>query len=669
MTDAVRLARTLSSVNQSDSDEILGPHRAARVQAILLVLEDLHWADDATLLLLQHIAQRLIEMPVLIVGTYRDVELDVARPLARALRELTRQRLTERLTLSRLPEEDVSAMLRALSGQEPPDALVRVIYRETEGNPFFVEEVYRHLSEEGKLFDAEGRWRSDLRVSELDVPEGVRLVIGQRLERVCEDCRRVLTAAAVVGRGFSFELLEALGDVGADVLLDAIDEAERAHLIISTADGPEARFSFAHELIRQTLVTGLSLPRRQRRHLRVAEAMERLYAHALEEHAADLAHHFYQAGSAADPEKTVRHLALAGDQAMEAAAFEDALRHYDDAFSLQPADDRRGRADLLYKRGQALRSLGRLEEALADWRGALAAHEELGNAEDVGRVCFTLAEQLAYSGKMAESLEIGRRGLAALGERVNADRCRLLAQAGGHLSLSGDYYAAASLLAEALTMAETLGDQVLLGSVLVYKTILHSWHLQPLDAVDAGLRAADILREAGDLGNLTNLSWNTQVALLYLGRLTEAAEIGREGEPLATRLGNLGALLVLRRGMAFGQFMVTGDIKRFEEFVKADLELCRRTGVPWISNSYTNLGHVHLWRGEWGQALAQYQEAANLEPPGFLAGFDSGALFLGKAYVGDGDSALAVLEQSREKLPRPGQANVIGVWAKNLIRI
>ena len=645
--------------------------RAAGVQPLFLVWEDLHWGDDATLLLLQHIAQRLHEVPMLIVGTYRDVELDVARPLARALEELLRQRLAHDLPLKRLPEADVAAMLRVLSGQEPPAPLVQEVFRETEGNPFFVEEVFKHLTEEGKLFDAQGRWRPDLSIRELDVPRGVRLVIGRRLERVCPECRGVLTTAAVIGRGFSFELLEMLGDpsvgsgqgLDADALLDAVDEAERAHLIISTADGSEARFTFAHELIRQTLVSSLSLPRRQRRHLRVAEAMERLYARTLEEHAADLAHHFYQAGTAADPEKTVRYLALAGHQAMEAAAFEDALRYDESALSLQPVDDLRGKADLLYKRGLALRSLGRWEEAMADWRAALAAHEEMGNAEAVGRVSFTLADQLAYSGKLAESLEIQRRGLAALGERVSADRCRLLAQTGTHLSLSGDYDAAASVLAEALTMAETLGDQRLLGLVLAYKTVHHSWHLQPLDAVDAGLRAAEIVREAGAVTYLAGFLWNTQFALLYLGRLAEAAEIARELEPLATRLGNLGALLTVRRGAALGEFMLTGDLEKQAQFAKADLEVCRSTGMAWISHSYTWLGLGHFWRGQWEEALENFEEAARLEAPGFFAGHDWGQLFLGKAYVGDRDSALAMLEQSQGNLPRPGRANTVGTWA------
>src|SRR3990172_1791618 len=129
--------------------------RAGRAQPLLLVLDDLHWADDSTMLLVQHIAQQLHEMPVLIVGTYRDVELDVARPLARALEELLRQRLAHRIAIRRLPHDDVAAMLQALSGQEPPTPLVEVVFSETEGNPFFVEEVFQHLAEEGKLFDAQ----------------------------------------------------------------------------------------------------------------------------------------------------------------------------------------------------------------------------------------------------------------------------------------------------------------------------------------------------------------------------------------------------------------------------------------------------------------------------------------------------------------------------------
>ena len=162
--------------------------RAARAQPLLLLLDDLHWADDSTLLLLQHIAQQLREVPVLILGTYRDVELDVGRPLARTLEELLRQRLAHRIALRRLPQDDVAAMLDALSGQEPPAPLVQAVYAETEGNPFFVEEVFQHLAEEGKLFDAQGRWRADLRVGRAGRagggPPGHRPSAGARLRGV-----------------------------------------------------------------------------------------------------------------------------------------------------------------------------------------------------------------------------------------------------------------------------------------------------------------------------------------------------------------------------------------------------------------------------------------------------------------------------------------------------
>jgi class 3 adenylate cyclase/tetratricopeptide (TPR) repeat protein len=637
--------------------------RAGRAQPLFLVLEDLHWAEDSTMLLLQHIAQRLQEMPVLIVGTYRDVELDVARPLARGLRELTRQRLAHRLALRRLPQDAVEAMLRALSGQEPPPSLVQAVYSETEGNPFFVEEVFKHLAEEGKLFDVQGRWRRDLSISELDVPEGIRLVIGQRLERLNEEWRRALTAAAAIGRAFSFELLEALGEVDTDVLLDAVDEAERAHLITAVSDGPEDRFTFAHELIRQTLLSGLSSPRRRRLHLRVAEAMERVYARALEEHAADLAHHLDQAGAAADPRKTVHYLMLAGERAMAAAAFEEALRHYESALSLQLTDDRRVHADLLYKRGLARRSLGRWEEALVDWREALAAYDELGDAEAVGRICYEMSVQFIWAARPEKAMETARYGLVTLGERVSADRCRLLARAGLTLSGAGYHTAADGMLTQAMAIAEQLGDQRLLGTVLAGKAFNHCFHMEMPDAVDSGLRAAELLRSVGDLWELTRALWGTQVALLLLCRFDEVAEVGDELEPLAARLGHLGALLIARRSRGVRELMLMADLDRYEKFARGDLEFCHSAGMPWISHSYSYIGLADFWRGRWQEALEHFQEAVKLESLGPFAASDWALLFLWKAYSDDKREALAMLREKMGDLPRSGQRNTLGAWS------
>jgi predicted ATPase len=166
-----------------------------------------------------------------------------------------------------------------------------------------VEEVFHYLSEEGRLFDAEENWRQDLHVKALDVPEGIRLVIGRRIERLSEETRRVLTTVAVIGRSFDLTLLNALGDAQEDTLLTALEEAEAAKLILSFSAGRDVRWEFAHGLIRQTLESSLSLPRRQRMHLRVAEAMERAYGARVDRYAPDVAQHLYQAGAAAASEK------------------------------------------------------------------------------------------------------------------------------------------------------------------------------------------------------------------------------------------------------------------------------------------------------------------------------------------------------------------------------
>jgi predicted ATPase len=224
---------------------------------------------------------------------------------------------------------------------------VSLIYEESQGFPFFVEEVYRHLIEEGKVFNAAGEFRKDIKIAETDVPENVRLIIGRRLERLDENEKQALAAAAVIGRSFSFQLLSEISQIDIDELFTVIEKTQQMGIIISSAEGPERPFTFAHELVRQTLLATISGPRRQQLHASVADAIERLYSGAVNERAGDIANHLLKAGSFGDGQKLVRYLTLAGKGALEAAAFEEARRSFRTALSHPGAVDKGVRTELL----------------------------------------------------------------------------------------------------------------------------------------------------------------------------------------------------------------------------------------------------------------------------------------------------------------------------------
>ncbi len=633
--------------------------RAAAVRPQALLLEDLHWADESTLLVVRHVAEQLHEMPILVVGTYRDVELDVTRPFARVLEDLHRRRLAHRVTLKRLGEADVGALIRGLVGKDPPPDLVNLVFSETEGNPFFVEEVIRHLLEENRLFDSAGEFRSGLQIGEVDVPEGVRLVLGRRIERLGDDARRILSGAAIVGRDFSFELLRAISDVDADAVLDAVDDAERARLVVSQ-EGREGTMRFAHELIRQTLLSELSLPRRQRLHLRIAEALEQLGRG--DEHPADIAHHLYQAGVAADPQRTIHYLVLAGERALEAAAFEDAFTHFRRAHELGRTDDPRTAAQVLARLGVAQRSLGRLDDAMESWGQALALFEELGDSEAFGSLCVETAAQLAILGRFPESFQMAQRGLDALGPRTSVDRARLLLRAGVMLSLVGSYDQAQQMFDEASTLADALADEHLLGHVHYTLGIHYFGSCAFGSSVSALARAVELLRKSGDAWTLSEALGYQAAAAGFAGRPQEAEAHGQEAVALAQKLGNARGQILASRALEWGcAWPSSADFDRLERFSERDLAFQESIGLPWVCDSYTAFGLLAFWRGEWEQALRHHEEAARREVPGALGG-NAAFVWLCLAYLGRRGEALDRLEEKADQFPRPGALSTRTSW-------
>ncbi|MDQ4064823.1 MAG: protein kinase, partial [Actinomycetota bacterium] len=261
---------------------------ASSATPIVLVLDDLHWADTSSLLLLEFVARELRDMRVLVIGTYREEELGRQHPLSQALGNLSRARLSDRVVLRGLTQDEVGHFIELSAGISPSTDLLADVYAQTEGNPFFVGEIVRLLVAEGRL---EQRVRPDRSWS---VPQSIREVIGRRLDRLSPRCNSLLSLAAVIGRDFDLKVLQQATDEH-DVL-DVLEEALDAR-IVAEVGGTIGRYRFSHALIKDTLYEELRTARRIAAHHKVGQALEMLYEKDVDAHAAELAHHFLEAAS------------------------------------------------------------------------------------------------------------------------------------------------------------------------------------------------------------------------------------------------------------------------------------------------------------------------------------------------------------------------------------
>jgi len=629
-----------------------------RPNGAIVLIDDLHFADEATLLFLEQLAEDLIDVPILIIGTYIDAEASASRPLRGTIDKLVRRRLVERIPIGALGEDDVASFLAAFGGTTPPADLVSFLFRETEGNAFFLEEVVRHLAAEDLLFDRTGGWRSDIQAGVFDIPETVRLTVGRRLDTLSDDTRRILTMASAVGRDFVLELIERLAGSDDDVLLDALDDAERAGLISSSDDAGLVRYRFAHQLIQQTLLGDTSLTRRQLLHLRVADAMEDLYAATVAEHSAEIAYHLGEAGRRADPSRTSRLLVMAGERAIEAAAYDEGARYFDRALALLPANDPAVRAPLIEKLGLAERSSGHPTAAIATWREAIDAYEAAGDGAAIARLCLDAGLQVARWLRRRESAELAQRGLDALREGPSPMRAGLLALAGIAAGDAGRYDEADDLLTQALTMARSYDDDRVLGMVLYSKAANHFTFRQFAECAEFGRESIEYLRRAGDLWNLANVLGFVGQSLGWLGRFEDAYEAAEGAKPLAQRLGNWVAYVYADRARAWRYVAVDPDIDLLRADGKRDLDLGNKLGYDWLrSVGYARMSVAAFWRGDWEEAIDLAEEAAKREGVG-TGGGHVARVFLLKVYAGHTDDARGLIETLRHGLTATGSPSL-----------
>ncbi len=381
---------------------------ATKVHPVVIVLDDLHWADKSSLLLLQFVARETRSSRLLIVGTYRDIEVGRQHPLSQTLAELNREQLGQRMILRGLTEPDVSRFIYMTSGVEAPNALTQVVYRETEGNPFFVNEIVRLLVSDGRLEQAE-----DVTSWSVTIPQSVKEVVRRRLDHLSPDCNQALIVGAVIGREFDLGILKEVCEIAEDRLLDLLEEAV-AERVIAEVPRTLGRYVFSHALIRETLASELSTARRVRLHRQIAQTLEGLQSKKPEAHLAQMAYHFFEGAQGGDAEKAVFYCRMAGDKALSSIAYEEAATHYENALQvlrLLDHPDQQGECDLLLALGDA------------QWKAGEPAKS---------RETYELAAQIARSEGLPEQLAsaaLGIGGPAKYGVVIDQHLVALLEEA------------------------------------------------------------------------------------------------------------------------------------------------------------------------------------------------------------------------------------------------
>jgi class 3 adenylate cyclase len=498
---------------------------------LVIILDDLHWADKPSLLLLQFLACELEGSRVLVLGTYRDAEVEKDHPLSDVLAAVRRERDYKRVVLKGLELDEVVALLEAVAEHElgPNEiALVRAFQTETEGNPFFTEELIRHLVETGHLYQEGDRWVSDARsLEEIGVPEGVREIVDRRVGRLSDECSRVLSAASVVGREFGLDVLRSLTELGDAELLDTMDEAIRAR-IVSEVTGAVGRYRFAHGLTRDTLYEALPTTRRVQLHRQIAETLERVYERDPDPHLSELAYHFNQAVLVGGADKAVEYAVRAGQRATEMLAFEQAVEQYERAIKTieqsQPSDRAR-LCDLENACGESLWSVGEFDRAREAFAQAASIARELADGARLARAALGFGGQLAYgAGYFDETLIAMLEDAIALAEESDVPmRARLTGRLAEARTFGSDRQRCLDLSAEAVSLARESGDAAVLAAVL---SNVHWATWNPDNLAERKAMADEIVSLADSIGN---------GALAVSGRLWRLCDYLEEGDVRTAR--------------------------------------------------------------------------------------------------------------------------------------
>lgn len=547
----------------------------SRQEPVVLFIDDLQWA--ASLELLHHLARHIGNQPVLILATYRDEELKNNPGLWNTVLAMNRERLFHLLPLAFLGVSEVESLISSRFDKAVGARLAGLVHRKTEGNPFFVEEVLRLLQERRVLSVSDTGWRVT-EAEAFEMPESVKVIINERLERLGKDTEELLRMSSVIGREFPLRLLtELMGDTD-EGLIEALDRCEGAGLISSQQARGDEIYNFTHDMMQEALYESIGPARRRRHHLHVGQTIEKLYGSRLEEWYDALGHHFFEG---TDLAKAIEYSLRAGDRACAVCSWGRASAHYQTVVELLEELNAgpREQAEVLEKLALATMWLGKGKESLGHWEKALSLYESLSDAKKAGAVHLRLYQQY-YSAVGIRDREKGYRH--------SVESLRLLEPEGDTIELAQAY--------------------TRLGLVSAHRQNV------PLSAGIASLeKGLALAHRLGDAATLAEAEMSLGHVLVYhVGDIKRGLELAHEGYEAAKRSGDtvLLAETVLR---VAEEYLMLLDGDRAWRWAEKALDISSRSGAPrhQILSSLL-MGGAYILRGDGPQALLSLETARQL---------------------------------------------------------
>jgi tetratricopeptide (TPR) repeat protein len=611
---------------------------------LLVVLDDLQWTDQSSLLLLHYLARGAYKESLLLLGAYRETDIDERHPLPPVLTELNRERLLRSVPLKRLSFDDVLEMIRRILEQDDvPKEFCELVYEKTRGNPFFVEEVLKSLKEEEVIYREENKWKIK-EVSKIEFPETVKGVIKNRISRLDDECQNVLTMASFVGNDFVFEALLGVTGVEEDKLLEIMEKMLKTGLVKERVIRGEDMYCFADIIVRDVVHEEVSRLRHKKLHSAVGFALEKVYTKKIDEHLGELAYHFLEGG---DRDKALDYFLKAGEKAAKIYANGEAASYFQSALRLleEKEGNPRERGRVLEMLGDIKRLVGEYDASIKHWNEALLLWKQLDEKETAARLhrkianvswlnmgdakkakehhaaAFKILETepesvelaslyedmagmvaMGATGNMAEALSLGEKAVE-LAKNLNAHEVMAHSYMwlGEILEWLGDRKKAIECFESALKIA--LDNGYMETAVWAYDD-LAIW--VPTEENERRQeyyeKAFELAKEVGTVDWIALIGQHLSIRYVGMGNMNKAVTLAEESAALNRKVGNLVLLNWSLHHLGF-TYQILGEWDKSEQYYKEALNISQRVDdFQSIGSAFGCLGWFHFDRGEYAKA-------------------------------------------------------------------